>query len=672
MKFRVFLWLILLTNLFCRPLLSMEEQSATQTDAEKVALLSFQSMDAASQEEHSHIQQELRYLIQHQDLHSLIHILNDLILHEIPLSEPLLHEVSQWFFAKENINAFKNNPEFLGLLSTISEPIKEILAYYLIQHHPAQSWVFKHEFSRPSQEQMLDIAIREKTFGWNPPRTFWIMDHVYWSPQKNLCAAIDPSDSRNVKIWNPWNGDCKHILRHNSIFFKNIVWNKQETLLATSEDNIVRIWDVNTGKCIQQLNHTGSVDFIYWSPKGNMIATQMYDKISSKYFIMSWDIHSGRCLQQLIRKTTSPGAHYYIRWNPEQENIIAILEDRSIKLWNPLTGECEKIFKIIKTHVSEIHWSPSGNMLTFEIHDYQHDKHEEEYSVNLWDLRTKTYALQLKDYEIPRWENEALWNHDENLIALAPRDDDRVIHIWNIDTGTLVHELKHNESVYEVKWNASGNLIAIISKDKSIQIWDAKTGYLIHEFNHQSNLKEGDKGWNPQGNLFATRTYDEEVRVWDAMSGEKIHEHKSETKINDLYWNEDGNQIITITMDKMIRIWNMTDALINAPLNSPLKKLSLEQVLLLIATYEGRKEDMVWELSEVLLPHFNGLNSSLRSFINTILSAERCPICFQNKEEVPEEKWQATPCCHQFICQDDLAILRARGDRCPICREDLI
>jgi len=48
-----------------------------------------------------------------------------------------------------------------------------------------------------------------------------------------------------------------------------------------------------------------------------------------------------------------------------------------------------------------------------------------------------------------------------------------------------------------------------------------------------------------------------------------------------------------------------------------------------------------------------------------------CPICLMSQEELADDQREQTPCCNQLICRDDLAILRAMNQACPLCRNQL-
>jgi len=52
------------------------------------------------------------------------------------------------------------------------------------------------------------------------------------------------------------------------------------------------------------------------------------------------------------------------------------------------------------------------------------------------------------------------------------------------------------------------------------------------------------------------------------------------------------------------------------------------------------------------------------------LKGIECPVCLQSLEDLKDEKECAlTPCCHNFICRDDLAKLKALRYTCPFCRQ---
>ena len=46
-----------------------------------------------------------------------------------------------------------------------------------------------------------------------------------------------------------------------------------------------------------------------------------------------------------------------------------------------------------------------------------------------------------------------------------------------------------------------------------------------------------------------------------------------------------------------------------------------------------------------------------------------CPICLENAQKIGIEQCKITPCCHNFMCANCLAITQAQNNKCPHCRQ---
>ena len=69
------------------------------------------------------------------------------------------------------------------------------------------------------------------------------------------------------------------------------------TLISGSGDKTIKIWDMNTGKCVNTLNgHSDLIYSIALTPDGTRIVSGSRDKS-----VKIWDLQSGLCLKTLYR-----------------------------------------------------------------------------------------------------------------------------------------------------------------------------------------------------------------------------------------------------------------------------------------------------------------------------------------------------------------------------------
>ncbi len=85
------------------------------------------------------------------------------------------------------------------------------------------------------------------------------------------------------------------LLGHSSLIRK-VVWHPDELLLASSAaDNIVKLWDTKSGKCLNILKgHQAIVWSVAWCPDKKTLASSSADET-----IKLWDVNTGECLKTL-------------------------------------------------------------------------------------------------------------------------------------------------------------------------------------------------------------------------------------------------------------------------------------------------------------------------------------------------------------------------------------
>jgi WD40 repeat protein len=147
----------------------------------------------------------------------------------------------------------------------------------------------------------------------------------------------------------------------------NLAWSPDGKSLATSQGNIVKLWDPATGKeqmAFEAPQDTGNVVAISWSPDGHTLANLAVIENSSKARIQTWDVTTG----QALKNFGNHGLGLHIRWSPNRSILaysilVGKAEDGShpaFTLHSSVTGE---VLRTVEDLATDLAWSPDGRIL---------------------------------------------------------------------------------------------------------------------------------------------------------------------------------------------------------------------------------------------------------------------------------------------------------------------
>ncbi|MBG1266854.1 WD40 repeat domain-containing protein, partial [Nostoc sp. WHI] len=188
-----------------------------------------------------------------------------------------------------------------------------------------------------------------------------------------------------------------------------------KTLASGSDDNTIKLWNLETGKEIRTLKgHDGIVLSVSFSADGKTLASGSDDKM-----IKLWNLETGKEIRTF---KGHDGFVHSVNFSADGKTLASGSKDKTIKLWNLETGKEIRTLKGHDGFVSSVSFSADGK-------------------------------------------------------TLASGSDDKTIKLWNLETGKEIRTLKgHDRSVYSVSFSADGKTLASGSDDKTIKLWNLETG----------------------------------------------------------------------------------------------------------------------------------------------------------------------------------------------------
>ena len=265
-------------------------------------------------------------------------------------------------------------------------------------------------------------------------------------------------------------------------------------LASGSNDKTIRIWDVDTGRCLRTLSeHKERINCIAVLPNGHIVSG------SSDKTLRIWDTETGKCLKTL---SEHDGGIYSLAILPHGQ-VVSGSGDKTVRVWDTSTGKC---LKILRGHTGRVSCLAVLNENHVISGSWDH-------SIRVWDIAAEECLQTLNGH-----------GGKVNCVDLLPDGSlvsgasDGTLRVWDPNTGRCIRPLgKHCGKVNFVSVLPSG-YVASGANDMILCIWDAKTGKCLHRMRGHNNRLTC--------LTFITDRYivsgsdDKTVQAWDIVTGQ--------------------------------------------------------------------------------------------------------------------------------------------------------
>ncbi len=338
-------------------------------------------------------------------------------------------------------------------------------------------------------------------------------------------------------------------------------------LLTASYDKTARLWDVESGRQIQELNgHSWWVWSAAFSTDEKMVVTASQDGSA-----IIWNTDSGEKTAQFLGHQ---GPVYSASFSADGSQVVSGGYDKRVLVWRRADvhkfnfnkvargDEVEPVrFRAFEGHgapVRSVSFSADGSLVLSGSHDN---------TVKVWEALTGRTLKTFRGHD--SWVRSCAFSPDKRTVVSAGHDHRATL--WNITDYEEVRVLQgrilqgHQDAVLSASFNRDGKSIVTASRDRSAKTWDFVTGNEIRSFEEGHKFLASSSAFFPDGKRLLTAAVDNTVRFWDVSSGTQIARLDSTGRSAALALSPDGKRILTGSDDKEVDV-RQADRIRNAKL----------------------------------------------------------------------------------------------------------
>lgn len=295
---------------------------------------------------------------------------------------------------------------------------------------------------------------------------------VTFSADGTLLAA---SDGAAIHIWDTSTWGLTLILEGHTNTVTALAFSPDSSTLASSSGDFgvadseytVRLWDTQSGAQQVVLTDTdGVIQSLAFSPDGALLAAACWCEDEKSRV---WNLQSGERIQQL-EHTGGAYAKQDLVFSPDGGSLAQ--GDRwGVNLWNTVTGEqIEQVKRTesVPLNLQDIVYSSDGGLLAFGSWNY---------GINVWDTQAKEFLPRSQEQQSLLEVDSLTFNPSGEQIATLTNGN--LVQIWDTYSGEELAHIQDWTGQVRALISANGqSIVAHSTRGGVISVYDSANGTL--------------------------------------------------------------------------------------------------------------------------------------------------------------------------------------------------
>jgi len=251
-----------------------------------------------------------------------------------------------------------------------------------------------------------------------------------------------------------------------------------------------------------------------------------------------------------------------VAWSPDSTRIASASDDKTVQVWDALTGTKPFVFRGHKAQVDTVVWSPNGQLIasgsidgTIEVWDANNGRIDLTYHFDAVADSQHIGALQAFSGGDDPGAYSLMWSPDGSRIAAAMGSN--VVKVFDARTGnTLFTHRGFAGKIDAMAWSPDGKYIVTAGRHHATTVWNASNGNTVFTSSVSDNNPVFSLAWAPNSRRIALGYLDGSVRIWNPFIGSIPVLNVHSQNVYALAWSPDGSRLATASINDTVQIVN--------------------------------------------------------------------------------------------------------------------